>query len=456
MRGPERAACWCDNDGAAIRMTTAERTNIAASFTTFAAAPKRLKQAAPRANDDVVARPRIAYLTNLYPAISHSFIRTEIEALERLGFTVERFTIRRGETSGHDRDIDEIARTRSLLDGNRGVLATAVCKCLLRHPRRTIGALYSALREACRGGVDARRMLRGVAYFAEAASLADALRRSGVRHIHVHFGTNPATVARLACKLAPLSFSFTAHGPDEFDSPQTLDLHGKIADAAFAVAVSDFGRSQLLRWSEPADWPRVRVVRCAVASHFLTSRTSAASASRRFVAVARLSAQKGLPLLVEAAALVAQDRDFTLDLIGDGDQRGAIESRIAAAGLDGHIRLLGWRSPEQVLHEIASARALVLPSFAEGLPVVLMEALVLRRAVIATAVAGIPELVDAETGWLVPAGSVEALAAAMRAALDAPPARLRAMGEAGRKRVLAMHDPDINARHLAELFMPLV
>lgn len=393
-------------------------------------------------------QPRVAYLTNSYPAISHSFIRTEIEALERLGVRVDRFTIR----LGNEADAAEVARTRALLDGNRRGLMAAIARRWWRHPRRTLRALIAALRDAGRNGIEAARLVRGVAYFAEAAALADALERAGVRHIHVHFGTNPAAVARLACKLAPLTYSFTAHGPDEFDAPGPLDLRGKIADAAFAIGVSEFGRSQLMRWSESADWPRLHVVRCAVAPPFLRAEPVPQGSARRLVAVARLNAQKGLPLLVEAAARLARHHDFTLDLIGDGEQRGAIETRIAAAGLGRHVRLLGWQSPDAVRQAIESARVLVLPSFAEGLPVVLMEALALGRPVIATAVAGIPELVDAQTGWIVPAGSIDALTGAMQAALEASPQTLQAMGEAGRERVRAMHDPDRNARQLANLF----
>lgn len=400
-------------------------------------------------------RPRVAYLTNRYPAVSHSFIRTEIAALERLGFAIDRFTIRRGDAGAQGEDADELARTTPLLSGGRA-LAGAIGRRFARRPAGTLNALRAALSDACRDGIAAGRIIRGFAYFAEAALLADTLDRSGVRHIHVQFGTNPAAVARLACRMASLTFSFTAHGPDEFDAPRAIDLGGKIAAAAFVIAVSSFGRSQLMRWSDPAHWPRIHVVRCAVAPRFLAAPNCAGAAPpARFVAVARLSAQKGLPLLVEAAALLAAERDFTLDLIGDGDQRAAIEAQIARADLDLRVRVLGWRSPEQVSQAVASARALILPSFAEGLPVVLMEALALRRPVITTAIAGIPELVDADTGWLVPAGSVDALVAAMRDALDAGPDRLRAMGAVGRGRVLTMHHPDRNASQIAELLTPL-
>lgn len=390
---------------------------------------------------------RVAYLTNLYPAISHSFIRTEIEAVERAGFVVERFSVRQATDYGDDRD--EMERTRVLL-GNKGALLASVLRRFASDPARTARTLVDAMRAGGRGGFSPRRLVRAAAYFAEAAALADAMERSGIRHVHAHFGTNPASVARLVARMTDASYSFTAHGPDEFDAPVELDLAGKIADAAFVVGVSSFGRSQLMRWSDPAHWPRIKVVHCSVADRFLET-TPAPVVSRRLISVARLNAQKGLPLLIEAIARLHDLPAFRVDIIGDGDQRAAIQARIAALGIGGRVRLLGWCSPQRVLREVSGARAFVLPSFAEGLPVGIMEAMALGRPVIASAIAGIPELVDAQTGWLVPAGSVDALADAMRAALDASPDTLRAMGTVGRERVQARHSAATNAATLATL-----
>ncbi|WP_294062485.1 glycosyltransferase [Sphingomonas sp.] len=397
---------------------------------------------------------RIAYLTNVYPKVSHSFIQTEIAALERAGVEITRFTIRRAPGKPSDAEACvELERTIPLLGGNMRGLLVGVVRRFWRRPGGTLAALVQALAGPGAGHGGASRLIRACAYFAEAALLADELERRQLRHLHVHFGTNPVSVARLACRMATISYSFTAHGPDEFDAPLGLDLAGKIADAAFVVGVSSFGRGQLMRWSHPKDWPRIHLVRCAVAPIYLAG-PMAAKYPRRFVCVARLSAQKGLPLLLQAVAALPASADFSLDIIGDGEQRRSLEEQIERLGLLGRVNLLGWRSPAEVVREIALARALILPSFAEGLPVVLMEALALGRAVIATAVAGIPELVDEETGWLIPAGSVEALTLALLRALDASPEQLRAMGAAGQARVRSLHDPDANARALAALLLP--
>jgi glycosyltransferase involved in cell wall biosynthesis len=158
-----------------------------------------------------------------------------------------------------------------------------------------------------------------------------------------------------------------------------------------------------------------------------------------------------------AARLSAKDVEFKLVLAGGGELRADIEALVARLKLQAYVRITGWISGEQVRKEILAARALVLPSFAEGLPVVLMEAMALRRPVISTFVAGIPELVfPGEHGWLVPAGDVEALASAMQACLDAPTDTLAHMGEAARRRVLVRHNVDTEVAKLAKLFQGAV
>ncbi len=398
------------------------------------------------------AAPRVAYLTNVYPKISHSFIRTEIAALERRGYSVSRFTVRRAQERFDDpEDRAEAERTAALLEDRAG-LAGAVLACLATQPHRVPGAWRLAWRSS------GRRMITACAYFAEAALLARRLRQDGIRHVHVHFGTNPATVARLASRLAPVTYSFTVHGPDEFDDPRGLDLSGKIAEAAFVIGISRFGRGQLMRWAALSDWGRIQVVPCAASPRFLAPEGPLADIPERphFLCIARLSAQKGLPLLIEAAAMVAARRPITLDIIGDGEDRAAIERQIAQAGLGGVISLRGWATPEAIRAALKDARALVVPSFAEGLPVVIMEAMACRRPVIATTIAGIPELVDRSAGWLVPSGCVEALAAALDAALDASGQELAAKGEQGHLRVLERHDPERSATRLSALLAPFL
>lgn len=396
---------------------------------------------------------RIAYLTNLYPAVSHSFIRREIEAVEAAGGTVYRFSVRPADPKNlpDARDRVEAHRTFVLLAVGIARLAGAILRTFWRAPK----ASFSALRVAFgKPGWNLSDLVRRAAYFGEAAVLAGRMQELGVDHLHAHFGTNPAMVARIASKLSGIPFSFTVHGPDEFDAPLALDLRGKISDCRFCIAISSYGRSQMMRWGDVGDWPKIEVVRCGVDDRFLgQDELPPVPDAPRLCAVTRLSGQKGIPLLIEAAArLKASGSDFRLTLVGDGELRAEIEEMIQRRGLNDTVDITGWASAEVVVSHLQASRAMVLPSFAEGLPVVIMESLALERPVVVTAIAGTPELVDGKCGWLIPAGSVESLVEAMSEAILAKRENLIDMGREGRRRVAARHDSRINGEQLYHLF----
>ncbi len=219
------------------------------------------------------------------------------------------------------------------------------------------------------------------------------------------------------------------------------------------VAISHFTRSQLCRWTATADWPRIHVVRCGLDDVFLGTPGVPVPARPRLVSVGRLAEQKGQLLLVEAAhRLRERVPDFELVIVGDGPLRGELERLIDRYGLADRVRITGFLDNRTVRRELQAARALVLPSFAEGLPVVIMEALALGRPVIATYIAGIPELVEpGRNGWLVPAGAVEPLVEAMAEALTADPQDLDRLGHAGAARAATQHDAAAEAGKLAGL-----
>lgn len=394
---------------------------------------------------------KIAYLTNQYPKTSHSFIRCEIVALEAQGFTVVRFSIRDAdEPLVHAQDVLEAERTRVILHAGLAGLAVSLILTFARRPFAWLRAFGLALAMGWRSD---RGVLRHVAYLGEACVLLRWMRRDAVEHLHAHFGTNPPAVALLARTLGGPPYSFTVHGVDG-EAPKLLSLPQKIASARFVVAVSYHGLSQLLRSCPPDQISKVHLVRCGVDGAFLDDEPTPVPADARLVCVARLSKEKGHLLLVQAVAQLQRERiPCELVLIGDGTSRSAIEAAISDAGLADRIHLRGWLSAEKVKAEIQAARALVLPSFSEGLPVAIMEALALGRPVISTYIAGIPELVvPRENGWLVPAGALEELVAAMREALTLPPATLAAMGRQGARRVATQHDADRESEKLAQLF----
>jgi colanic acid/amylovoran biosynthesis glycosyltransferase len=396
---------------------------------------------------------RIGYLINQYPKISHTFIRREIQALERQGVRVIRIAIRGwNDVLVDDDDVQERMRTLYVLQGGGMELIVSFFRLLLLRPVKVFQALTLELKMARRSE---RPVLVHLVYLAEACKIFFWLRERNIDHLHAHFGTNSAEVAMLVRALGGPPWSFTVHGPEEFDKAYSLGLAEKLRRSTFVVAISSFGRSQLYRLVDRVHWPKVHLVRCGVDHNFLVDLpTPQFLPTRRLVCVGRLCEQKGQLLLLEAARLLKADNtEFELVLAGDGELRAELEALIVSYGLQSTVRITGWIDASQVRTAILAARALVLPSFAEGLPVVIMEAMALRRTIISTFIAGIPELVRAERqGWLVPSGDVEALANAMKDCIDTPDQILMEMGDSARERVARCHDANIEALKLAKLF----
>nr|WP_232825574.1 glycosyltransferase family 4 protein [Albibacillus kandeliae] len=311
---------------------------------------------------------------------------------------------------------------------------------------RTLALSWRTAQPGLKGG------LKQLAYLAEAMLLARHLRHRGVQQIHCHFVTAPGHVTLLASELSGIPFSFTMHGPSELFEPETWQLAAKTEKATFVACISHFARSQMMYLSGPAHWAKMKIVHCGV----IPERYDAPAPEARqegvaFVFVGRLTAIKGVGVLLEAFRRALETRpDLRLTLVGDGDDRARLER--LAAPLGGAVRFTGYQSQAGVAENLARADALVLPSFAEGLPVVLMEALASARPVIATRVAGVSELVeDGVNGLTVHAGDAEGLAEALLRLAGDPELRAR-MGEAGRRKVRAEFDVRREAARLATLF----
>lgn len=394
----------------------------------------------------------IAYLVNQYPKVSHSFVRREVVAVETCGVKVARFSIRSCESElvdGADKLEQEL--TKVILGVGVKGLVLALLRVALTKPARFLEALRLTFQV---GWHSDRGIILHLAYLAEACVLLNWFSEQGITHVHAHFGTNSTTVAMLCRVLGGPTYSFTVHGPEEFDKATLLGLEEKIKRSTFVAAVSSFGKSQIFRWCDRTLWSKIHVIHCGVDAAFLVHPHVPIPAAPRLVCIGRLSEQKGHLLLLEAAHLLAvEGLDFKLVFVGDGPLRSDIEKQIAQLKLQNHIEITGWASSDEVREQLLASRAMVLPSFAEGLPVVIMEALALKRPVISTYVAGIPELVEPGVcGWLVPPGSAEILAIAMRAALEAPLEKLEEMGKAGAERVAQQHNVALEAKKLVALF----
>jgi colanic acid/amylovoran biosynthesis glycosyltransferase len=391
----------------------------------------------------------IAYLTSLYGRAGDTFIRVEVEQLRKLGFTVETFSIRA--PSENEIVSDAVRRERQ---GTEDLLGTGIFSLVgsalslaISRPFRFARTLCLAIRIGTPG---LRGRLWPMAYLLEACVLARRMQTKGVKHLHNHIGQNSAAVAMLASLLSDIPYSLTIHST-EFDVTETIALKEKIARSMFTVAICSLGRSQLMRWSAPEHWHKIHVVRCGLLSEFKLAKITDVPDVPRIVCVARLIELKGHLMLIEAIAqLVKRGRKIELDLIGGGPFRSTVEAAIARHGLESHVNLLGWKNSDEVRRIIESSRGFVLSSFHEGLPVSLMEAMALARPVISTNVGAISELIEhRKHGWLIPAGSVEALTAALHEMLDAPVETLAQMGREGRECVLRRHDAGHEALKLA-------
>jgi colanic acid/amylovoran biosynthesis glycosyltransferase len=395
---------------------------------------------------------KIAYLTNQYPLVRHTFIRREVVALEAHGVEVVRYSIRdSGKEVVDPADQAEYAKTRALLSAGKFGLVGALLSHAVTRPVRFARALAATIRFGRRSD---RGVIRHLAYLAEACLLRKWLAAADVSHLHVHFATNPAAVALFCRVLGGPPYSITVHGPEEWDRPEALSLKEKYEGAAFVVAVTDFGRCQVYRWTSLQFWPNVHVVRCGVDCAFLRMDPEPVPDTNKLVLVAGLVEQKGHLLLIQALAQVRDaNADFQMVFVGDGPLRSTLESLVKQLGLTDRVVFAGWQSNAQVREHLRTARALVMPSFAENLPVAMMEALATGRPVLGTYIAGVPELVEnGVNGWVVPAGNVKATADAILAILRTPCDELTRMGRAGADRVRTAHDASKEAARLKALF----
>lgn len=395
----------------------------------------------------------LAYLTSRYARASDSFVRAEVLELRRLGHTVHTFSVRRPteeERVGEAVEAEFRATDYVLARGARR-LARAAAGQLVRRPRHLARTVLLAARLGAPG---VRGRLWPFAYLAEACYLAERLESLGVQHLHVHIAEGAASVAALVSQLSGVPFSVTVHGPGEFDRPEALRFDLKLARATFFVAISDFARSQICRWADPADWDKIHIVRCGVDRALLDRSPVALPDAPTLVSIGRLDPPKGQLVLLEALSLVASEgAEARIVLVGDGPLRKPLQDAAVRLGVAERVRFAGWLTNGEVVRAIEQSRALVMASLAEGLPVAVMESLALGRPVIATSVAALAELVvPGENGWLVPAGSAEALALAVREALLTTDGELERMGRAGRERVRERHGTAREVRKLEALF----
>jgi colanic acid/amylovoran biosynthesis glycosyltransferase len=378
---------------------------------------------------------RICYFTNVYPAPSHTTMRREIRALEALGAVVTRVAARRFQAAlVEPADREEESHTaytaESLSAAAWGLVSTA-----LSHPLRFAKTVWDAI---AIGSTSPRGIWRHLMYVGEACVLLRLSRGCG--HIHANFG-NATSIAILCRQLGGPPVSLRIHGPEEFESFSAAEWDWKLSHASFVAPISEYGSNKVRAAVHPRHRSKVRTLRCGVDAPFAEAPIAPLPQALHLVCVARLEPRKGHAVLLDAMALLqGAGLPVSLLLVGDGSLRAGLEQQARQFLRPGSVEFAGWRDGAGVLKDMQQARLVVLPSFAEGLPIVLMEAIAAGRAVVATRVAGVPELViPGQTGWLVECGDAPALAAALSQALQSPDEALLRMAHAGAALVAEKH-----------------
>jgi colanic acid/amylovoran biosynthesis glycosyltransferase len=386
----------------------------------------------------------LAYLLSQYPAINHPFMLREVRRLRELGLRVETISIRPPDRPFEGLtpiEQEEARGTFYVIGSGWGGMVRAHLAALATRPAGYLRGL------ACALGTGAR----GILYFAEAVVAGDWMMRRGLAHVHTHYAS---TVALIAARVFPVTMSVTFHGQAEFVNPAAFRLREKIQASLFCRAISRYGRSQMLKAIDYREWPKIEVSFLGVDTREFVPRPFRENPVPFEVAsVGQLAPVKGQHMLVEAMELLAREgRRVRLRMAGDGPDRAGLAEDIARRRLGGRVSLEGYLNQDKLRELYESCDALVLPSFAEGLPVVLMEAMAMEIPCVATWVTGVPEIVtDAVDGLLVPPGDAEALAGALARLMDDAALRRR-LGERARQRILEKFDLLSNTEHLAGLF----
>lgn len=430
---------------------------------------------------------RVAYLMSRFPKLTETFVLFEILAVEQQGIQVEVYPLLGADNGAATQDGATIwQKFRDYVRPNRlgmmhpeaePLVARAhylpflswsiVCSqlyFLLRHPIVYLRCLGQLMRGAWGNW---NFLIGGLVSFPKIVAFARQMQRDQVEHIHAHFANHPALAAFVIHQLTRIPYSFTAHGSDLHRDKRLL--REKVASASFVVTISNYNHRVIVEHCGEAARNKTNVVHCGVDTQQFAAQAerpdhSSITSPRRsrplsIICVGTLHEVKGQKHLVDACAhLKSNGIDFYCQFLGDGPDRPMLEAKIAAAGLQDVVKLLGPRTRREVIQCLQSADVMVQPSVPsrsgrkEGIPVVLMEGMACQLSVIASDLSGIPELVDdGITGYLVPPGDSQAIADALQALHD-DPERCRLLGQAARDKVIRDFDLTSNARRLATLY----
>jgi glycosyltransferase involved in cell wall biosynthesis len=407
-------------------------------------------------------RPKrpIAYLVSRYPTLSMIFVLREVLALRALGFQIETASINPPDRLPEKLtsvEREEAARTYCVKHHGVAGGATAHLSALLGN---FVGYFRGWRLAFSLARLDPARLFLNLMYFTEALMVGRWMRRNGLTHLHVHLGSQAASVGLFTQSVFGVGYSMTVHGPDEFYDAEGQYLAQKIHAADFIVCISAYTQSQLMKLSPYEDWSKFSVAHLGVDPSQWAPEPKPSSRAPfdvqtpfEILCVGRLTPAKGQHLLIDAVdRLLQQGRPVRLRLVGDGPDAASLRVSAAHIATPQAVLFEGAVNQDRILSFYRTADAFCLPSFAEGLPVVLMEAMALQIPCVSTSITGIPELIrDGIDGLLVPASDLKSLVEALARLMDEAELRRR-LGESGRSRVLKHFDLACNAKTLAAIF----
>jgi colanic acid/amylovoran biosynthesis glycosyltransferase len=398
---------------------------------------------------------KIAYLISKFPAVSCTFIFREIENLRALGFEIKIASINETDIPFKNLTREEKEEIRhTLYIKKKGVLNAffTTCKTMFMYPLtffRVIGFSFE------NGGFNLKKIIYNLCYLVEACVVGQWMKVHHIKHLHVHFANPASFVALLVSKIFNFTYSITVHGPDEFYDVTLNSLKEKIERANFICCIGYYARSQIMKLTDPIYWSKYEITPMGVNTVSYSRKIPISTDSIiHILNVGRLTPSKGQLTLINAFnnLIKKEINSIHLTIVGEGPERKKIEELIIQLELQTKITLKGALSQHQVRDLYKKTDIFVLPSFAEGIPVVLMEAMSMEIPTIATNINGIPELIQHEVdGILVfPSDDVQ-LSEAIEKLINSPKLR-ESLGKAARAKIFSKFNINPNALHLGKIF----
>lgn len=364
---------------------------------------------------------KIAYILSIFPSVSETFIREEIEALEELGVEVTVFSLKTPKSD----------RIGPITTENRTIpvyyspfflslpLIRTNLNSLFTHPHIIVKKVISIIFRLWR---QPSELIKTLVVFPKSVFFSTIIKQIGCQQVHAHFCTIPFSAATIIGVINNIPVSTTAHGFDIFQRP-SVDLRERILEAQPFITISNFNKNYLKNLFLDIPDETIKMVHCGInLKKFSQYPRHGNTKQKNILVVARLEKVKGIDILLDALAIVEKHgAAVNCNIIGDGSLKSTLIQQMHQLSLDKIVNFYGAQPHEFVINALNQADFFVLPSRSEGIPVSVMEAIASSLPVIATSVSGLPEIIeDGKNGILVPPEDAKKLAQAILSLCEHP------------------------------------